>query len=87
VNFHVVYAEENKDLGVEMVLAWGGAKVAGIAAFPDPEIRSIGQVLSKTALAPRLQMHGLETISAAQHSGWGPDSSLKRHWIFVYTRI
>jgi hypothetical protein len=86
-NLHVAYADENEELGVEMVPAWGGAEVAGIAAFPDPEIRSIGWVLSKTALAPRLQMRGLEAISAAQHNGRGPDSSLKRHWIFVYTRI
>jgi hypothetical protein len=86
-NLHVVYADENEDLGVEMVPAWGGAEVAGIAAFPDPEIRSIGRVLSKTTLAPRLQMRGLETISAAQHNGRGPDSSLKRYWIFVYTGI
>jgi hypothetical protein len=82
-----VYADENEDLGVEMVPAWGGAEVAGIAAFPDPEIRSIGRVLSKTTLAPRLQIHGLETISVAQHNGRGPDSSLKRYWIFVYTGI
>ena len=53
-----MYADENEDLGVEMVPARGGAEVAGIAAFPDPEIRSIGRVLSKMALAPRLQMRG-----------------------------
>ena len=86
-NLHVVYADENEESGIEMVPAQGGAEVAGIAAFPDPEIHSIGWVLGKTALALRLQMHGLETISAAQHNGWGPDSSLKRHWIFIYTWI
>ena len=86
-NLHVAYADENEELGVEMVPARGGAEVAGIAVFPDPEIRRIGRVLSKTASAPQLQMRGLETISAARHNGRGPDSSLKRHWIFVYTRI
>jgi hypothetical protein len=86
-NFHVTYTDENEELGVEMVPAQGGVEVAGIAAFPDPEIRRIDRALSKTALAPRLQMRGLEAISAAQHNGRGPDSSLKRHWIFVYTRI
>ena len=79
--------DENKELGIGMVPVQGGVEVAGIAAFPNPEIRRIGRALSKTVLAPRLQMRGLETISAAQHNGRGPDSSLKKHWIFVYTRI
>jgi hypothetical protein len=86
-NLRVAYADETEELGVEMAPAQGGVEVVGIAAFPDPEIRRIGRALSKTALAPRLQMRGLETISAAQHNGRGPDSSHKRHWIFVYTRI
>ena len=86
-NLHVVYTDENEELGVGMVPAQGGVEVAGITAFPDPEVRRIGRALSKTALAPRLQMRGLETISAARHNGRGPDSSLKRRWIFVYTRI
>jgi hypothetical protein len=86
-SLHVTYTDENEELGAEMAPARGGAEVAGVAAFPDPNIRRIGRVLSKTALAPRLQMRGLETISAAQHNGRGPDSSLKRHWIFVYTWI
>ena len=41
-NLHVMYTEENEELGVRMVPARGGVEVAGIAAFPNPEIRRIG---------------------------------------------
>ena len=51
VNLHVAYTNENAESGVAMVSARGGAGVAGIVTLPDPKIRRIGRVLSKTALA------------------------------------
>jgi hypothetical protein len=82
-NLRVVYTNENEELGVEMVPARGGVEVTGIAALPAPEV---GRVLSHTALEPRTQMRSSETISTARHNG-RPDGSIKRLWIFVYTRI
>ena len=60
-NSHVAYIDENEESGVEVVPAQGGVGIAGIAALPDIEIRRTDRVSSKTALAPRSQMRGLET--------------------------
>jgi hypothetical protein len=69
-HLHVAYADENEESDAEMIPAQGRVEVVGIAALPDPEICRIGRVLSKTALAPRLQIRGLKTIGGpTQRSG------------------
>ena len=39
-------------------------------------VEKVGLFLSEMVVAPRLQMGGLETISATRRNGRGPDSSL-----------
>lgn len=87
MNLRVAYTDENEEFGVEIVPACGGVGVTGIAVLPDPEIHGIGRVLNNTTLAPRTQMRSLETMPTAQYNGQDPGSSLKRLWVFVYTRI
>jgi hypothetical protein len=82
-NLHIAYANETEQLSVEVTPVPSGVEVDGIVVLPDPGIWKIGRALSETALALRLQMRGLETISAAQYNGRGPDSSLKGAWIFI----
>jgi hypothetical protein len=82
-NLHIAYANETEQSSVEVTPAPSGVEVDGIIVLPDPVTWKIGRVLSETALALRLQMRGLETISAAQRNGRGLDSSLKRAWIFI----
>ena len=79
VNPRVVYTDKADGLGIEMVSACGGVEGVGIAFLSNPKIWAVGWVLSKKAFVPGLQMRGLEAIFAAQRSGRGPDSSLKRH--------
>ena len=55
--------------------------------LPDPVTWRASQLSSKKALAPRLQMCGLETISTTRQNGRGPDSSLKRLWVFVWIHV
>ena len=82
-NLHIAYANETEQLSVEVTPAPSGVQVDGIVVLPDPVIRKIGRALSEPALALQPQMRGLETISAAQCNGRGPDSSLKGAWIFI----
>jgi hypothetical protein len=82
-NLHIAYANKTEQLSVEVTPAPSGVEVDRIVVLPGPVIRKIGQALGGVALALRLQMRGLETISAAQHNGRGPDSSLKGAWIFI----
>jgi len=51
--------------------------------FPHPAVWKVGWVSNETAEAPSPQLRSLETISTPRHNGRGPDSSLKRLWIFV----
>ena len=62
----------------------------------EPGPRGSGRVGEKAPLDPHravysgtgvvFQMTGLETISVSRRNGRGPDSSLKRRWIFVCTQ-
>jgi hypothetical protein len=82
-NLHIAYANETEQLSVKVTPPPSEVEVDGIVVLPNPVIWRIGRALSEMALALRLQMHGLETISAAQRNGRGPDSSLKGAWIFI----
>ena len=62
--------------GVEVVPTYGGVEVDEVTVLPDPIFRKGGRFSSEPAVAPRLQMRGLETISAARRNGRGPDSFL-----------
>ena len=48
-----------------------------ITALPDPVTWRVCQFSSEMALASRLQMRGLETISMTRRNGQGPDSPLE----------
>ena len=63
------------------------AEVDEITVLPIPVTWRVGRLSSEMVLAPRLQMRGLETISTTRRNGRGPDSSLKRLSIFVWTRV
>jgi hypothetical protein len=82
-NLHIADANGTEQLSVKVTPAPSGVEVDGIAVLPDPVIWKIGRALGEAALALRLQMRGLETISAAQRNGRGPDSSLKGARIFI----
>ena len=62
-------------------------EVDDTAVFPEPATWRAGQFSNETAVALGSQMRGLETISMTRRNGRGPDSSLKRLSIFVYTWI
>ena len=64
--------------------AYGTVEADEIAVLPDPVTWRVGRFSSEIALAPRLQMRGLETISTTRRNGRGPDGSLKRLWVFVW---
>ena len=85
-NSHVAYTNETERPSVEVTLVSGGVEVDGVVVPFDPVIWRACRVLSETALAPRFQMRGLETIFTTQCNVRGRDSSLVRAWIFVCTR-
>ena len=66
---------------------YGAVEADEIAVLPDPVTWRVGRFSSEIALAPRLQMRSLETISTTRRNGRGPDSSLKRQWVFVWTHV
>ena len=66
--------------------AYGTVEADEIAVLPDPVTWRVGRFSSEIALA-RLQMRGLETISTTRRNGQGPDSSLKRRWVFVWIHV
>ena len=65
----------------------GTVEADEIAVLPDPITWRVGRFSSEIALAPRLQMRGLETVSTTRRNGRGPDSSLKRQWVFVWIHV
>ena len=67
--------------------AYGTVEADEIAALPYPVTWRVGRFSSEIALAPRLQMRGLETVSTTRRNGRGPDSSLKRQWVFVWIHV
>ena len=67
--------------------ACGTVEADEIAVLPDPVTWRVGRFLSEIALAPRLQMGGLKTISMTRRNGRGPDSSLKRLWVFIWIHV
>ena len=85
-NFHTAYANGTGQLGIEVVPAYGGVEIDGVTVPPDPIFRTGGWVSSERFVVPRLQMRGLETISAARRNGRGPDSFLISSWLSVCTR-
>ena len=82
-NFRIVYANEIGQSSVEVVLACGGVGVGGVATLPAAVARKIGRASNEKVRAPWSQMRGLKTISMPRRNGRGPDSYLKRLWIFV----
>ena len=86
-NFRTAYANGTGQSGVEVVPTHDRVEVDGVTVPPDPIFRKGEWFSSKPAVAPQLQMYGLETTSAAGHNGRGPDSSLKRLWVFVQTYV
>ena len=53
----------------------------------SPARPPLGSVSGADVALEGLQMKGLETIFASRRNGRGPDSSLKRLWIFVWIRV
>ena len=62
-NLRIAYANEIQQSSAEVMLAHGGIEADRVVAFPNSVVWRVIGVLSETALAPRLQMRGLETIS------------------------
>jgi hypothetical protein len=62
-NLRIVYANEIEQSSAEVMLAHGGIEADRVVAFPNPVVWRVIEVLSETALAPRFQMRGLETMS------------------------
>ena len=54
------------------------AEVDKTTVLPGPVTCRVGRFSSEMALAPRLRMRDLETISVTRRNGRGPDSSIKR---------
>ena len=71
--FRVAYADETEVPGVEVVPALGGVEVGWFSR-------------ESTVVLP-FQIRSLETIPTTRCNGWGPDSSLKRLWIFVEMQV
>jgi hypothetical protein len=86
-DFHVAYINETGASSIEAAPTCGGVEVSGIAVLPVLVVRKVCWVSNKTAKAPRFQICDLGTISTSQHNGRGPDSYLKRLWIFVWMRV
>ena len=86
-NFRIACTNETGQSGIEATRVHSRVEEDKLNPLPDPITWRVGRCSSEMALAPRLQMRGLETISTTRRDGRGPDSSLKRHWMFVYTRI
>ena len=58
-----------------------------IAVLPDPITWRVGWFSSEIALVLWLQMGSLKTISTTRWNGQGPDSSLKRLWVFIWIHV
>ena len=58
----------------------------GLQPFPAPAIWKVGWFPNEMAIVPQLQMRGLET-SMTQRKGRGPDNSLRKLSISLYTDI
>ena len=61
-NLRIAYPNEIEQSSAEAMLAHGGIEAGMVVAFPNPVVWRVIGVLSETALAPRFQMRGLETI-------------------------
>ena len=88
-NFHLVHTNGTGQSCVEVNASVQYDWSRTITVLPDPVTWRADRLSSKMALAPRLQMRGLETLwlSTTRRNGRGPDSSLKRFSIFVWTRV
>ena len=86
-NFHLLHTNGTGQSCVEVnaIVQYGRSRT--ITVPPDPVTWRAGRLSSKMALAPQLQMGGLETIPTTRRNGRGPDSSLKRLSIFVWTHV
>ena len=62
---------------------YGVVRVEGFAALPASRNVEDWWYPEGNGHDVRSPMRDLETIFAARHDGRGPDSSLKRLWIFV----
>ena len=70
--------QQDRTIGCQSHTNNGGVEVDGVTVPPNPIFRKGGWFSSEPAVAPRLQMRGLETISAAGRNDRGPDSFLVR---------
>ena len=72
---------------VEVTQACGRAGVGGVAVLPAPSNLGGWSSFERKGQGAGFQMRGLETKSLPRRNGRGPDSSLKRQQIFVYTPL
>jgi hypothetical protein len=84
---HIAYMRETGASSIEAASVGGGVEVGGIAVLPVPCSSEGWLAFERNGRAPRFQIRGLGTISTSRHNGQGPDSFLKRLWIFVWMRV
>jgi len=92
-NFSTGWTSEAGELGVGVTLACGGVEVGGVevggvevggvVVLPAPCSLEGWLSFERNGRGAGFQMRGLETISTPRRNGRGPESSLKRLWIFT----
>ena len=84
-NFRIVCTNKIEKPSVGVTLPPLGVEAGTTAVLRSPRVPEGWLVLNETPVAPKLQMRGLCSISVARRDVRGPDNSLKRAWIFIYT--
>ena len=82
-NFHIVWTNKTGESDVEVTPACSGVELHGAAILPVPHSLESWPSFERNGRGARFQMLSLETISMPRRNGQGPESSLKRLWIFV----
>jgi hypothetical protein len=82
-NFHIAYTNGTGVSSLKASSACSEVQVDGVAVISSLISQRVGWVSSQTAEAPCFQRRGFEVISVLRRNGRGPDSSLKRVWVFV----
>ena len=76
-----MWTNETEKSGIEVTSASGGVEEVGFPSFLPPVLWKVGRGVG-------FQMRSLETIfGTPRRNGQGPDSSLKRLLIFIWTRV